>query len=165
MKSSTMRRNVVLNGLGLATLLLVGAAAGFQPAVEHAAGEPKAGDDTITDEGLTVEYLEFVTPDVEKTCNALAATHGVEFGDPVPEFGNARTAALKNGGLLGVRAPMRATETPIVRPYLLVDDIDAAVKAAEEAGAKIALPPIQLPGRGTFSIYILGGIEHGLWQR
>ena len=25
-------------------------------------------------------------------------------------------------------------------------------------------PPLEIPGQGTFSIYILGGIEHGLWQ-
>jgi len=28
----------------------------------------------------------------------------------------------------------------------------------------VALPPIEIPGQGTFSVYILGGIEHGLWQ-
>ena len=46
-----------------------------------------------------------------------------------------------------------------------MDDIEVAVKAAEKAGATAALPPIEIPGGyGTFSIYILGGIEHGLWQ-
>ena len=44
-------------------------------------------------------------------------------------------------------------------------DISGVGKAAEEAGAKVALPPMEIPGgQGTFSIYILGGIEHGLWQ-
>ena len=82
----------------------------------------------------------------------------------VAEFGNARTADLAGGGRIGVRAPMRETEKPVVRPYLLVDDIEAAVKAARDAGAEIAMPPMPIPGQGTFSIYILGGIEHGLWQ-
>ena len=59
---------------------------------------------------------------------------------------------------------MRDTETPIVRPYILVEDIAAAVKVADEAGAVIALPPMEIPGQGMFAIYILGGIEHGLWQ-
>jgi predicted enzyme related to lactoylglutathione lyase len=53
---------------------------------------------------------------------------------------------------------------PVVRPYLLVEDIEAAVKVAEKEGAEVALPPMKIPGQGTFSIYILGGIEHGLWQ-
>ena len=60
---------------------------------------------------------------------------------------------------------MRDTEKPVVRPYLLVDDIHAAVKAAEAQGAEVAIPPMELPGQGTFAIYLLGGIDHGLWQR
>ncbi|MBT8486183.1 MAG: hydroxylase [Phycisphaerales bacterium] len=113
---------------------------------------------------MRLQYLEIVTPSVNETCDALAKMHGVTFGEPIAEFGNARTAKLKNGGRLGVRAPMRETEMPVVRPYLLVDDIEAAVKAAETAGAIVAIPPMEIPGQGTFSIYILGGIEHGLWQ-
>jgi predicted enzyme related to lactoylglutathione lyase len=113
---------------------------------------------------LKVQYLEIVTPSVNETCEALAQAHGLVFSEPIAELGNARTANLTDGGRIGVRAPMRATEAPVVRPYVLVDDIEAAVKAAEKAGATVALPPMNIPGQGTFSIYILGGIEHGLWQ-
>ena len=60
---------------------------------------------------------------------------------------------------------MRDTEAPVVRPYLLVDDIEAAVKAAADAGAEIAMPAMEIPGQGRFAIYLLGGIDHGLWQR
>lgn len=59
---------------------------------------------------------------------------------------------------------MHAAETPVVRPYVLVEAINSAVKATETAGAKVAVPPMEIPGQGTFSIYILGGIEHGRWQ-
>lgn len=123
--------------------------------------EPELSDVEPT---MQVHYLEIVTPDVDATCAALAGVHGVTFDSPVPEFGNARTAALDGGGLLGVRAPMRPDEDPIVRPYVLVEDLDAAVEAAEAAGGTIALPPMEIPGRGRFAIYILGGINHGLWQ-
>ena len=47
---------------------------------------------------------------------------------------------------------------------MLVGDIESAVEAAAAAGAEIAHPPLKIPGQGTFAIYILGGIEHGLWQ-
>ena len=114
---------------------------------------------------VIVHYLEIVTPRVDETCDALAKAHGVTFGEPVAELGNARTTYLRDGGRIGVRSPMRETETPVVRPYLLVADIEAAVRAAEEAGATIAVPPMQIPGQGTFAIYVLGGIDHGLWQR
>lgn len=144
--------------LGLAPLLLVGAAIGFQSDGQSIREEQQ-------DTALQIQYLEIVTPMVDETCGVLSETHGVEFGDPIAELGNARTADLADGGRIGVRAPMRETEEPVVRPYLLVDDIDAAVKAAEKAGAEIAIPPMEIPGQGKFSIYILGGIDHGLWQR
>lgn len=113
---------------------------------------------------MLIQYLEVVTPDVDATCNALAKLHGVSFGQPDAGLGNARTAALKDGGRIGVRAPMAEHEQPIVRPYILVADIAAAVSAAEAAGGQIAMPSTEIAGQGKFAIYILGGIQHGLWQ-
>lgn len=126
---------------------------------------PQMGMDQIPATAMNVQYLEIVTLEVDATCSALEAMHAVNFGEPLPGFGNARTAALAGGGMLGVRGPLRPDEEPVVRPYLLVDDIDASVQAAEAAGAQIALPPMEMPGQGKFAIYILGGIEHGLWMR
>ena len=111
-----------------------------------------------------IGILAILTTDIEKTCAALSAAHGVAFGEPVPMLGNARTAALSDGGRIGVRAPLRETEKAVVRPYVLVDDIEAAVKAAVEAGGEVAIPPMEIPGEGTFAIYLLGGIDHGLWE-
>lgn len=113
---------------------------------------------------VQLHYLEIVTPDVDAACRLMEAQHGVTFSEPVAEFGNARTATLQGGALLGVRAPMHEAETPVVRPYRLVDDIAAATQAAEEAGAEIAMPPTEIPGRGSFAIYFQDGIQHGLWQ-
>ena len=113
---------------------------------------------------MVIQYLEIVTPDVDATCSALEKAHGVSFGTPVAEFGNARTAALGNGQTIGVRGPLRDDEHPVVRPYILTENIEAAVDAAREAGAEIAITPTEIPGHGRFAIYILGGIEHGLWQ-
>ncbi len=93
-----------------------------------------------------------------------ATLHGVSFGEPVAELGNARTATLANGGVIGVRAPMHEAEAPVVRPYWLVDDVAAAVQAAEAAGAEIAHLPMEIPGHGTFAIHIQSGVHHGLWQ-
>ena len=113
---------------------------------------------------MKIQYLEIVTNEVDATCAAQAQLHGVSFSDPDPGLGNARTTPLPGGGLLGVRAPMHESEEPVVRPYLLVDDVEAAAKAAEAAGAEIAHPPMEIPGHGKFAIYIQGGIHHGLWQ-
>ena len=114
--------------------------------------------------GIPIGYLEIVTPEVEATCALLSKVHGVAFSEPEPMLGQARTAGLRGGGRIGVRAPLRPDEDPVVRPYLLVDDIAAALEAAGDAGAEIALPAMAVEGQGTFAIYILGGIEHALWQ-
>jgi len=113
---------------------------------------------------MQVYYLELVTNDVEAVCSTYAKACGVQFSEPDTLLGNARTAALHGGGLIGVRAPLREDEEPVVRPYWLVDDIEAAVVAVERAGGKIAVPPLEIPGRGTFAIYFLGNNQHGLWQ-
>ena len=113
---------------------------------------------------MQVHYLEIVTQEVDAVCSAHEQLHGVTFSEGEPGLGNARTATLTNGGMIGVRAPMHESETPVVRPYLLVKDIDVAAAIAEKAGGEIAHPPLEIPGYGKFAIYIQGGIHHGLWQ-
>lgn len=113
---------------------------------------------------MSLHYLEIVTPEVDAVCAAYTASLGLVFSEPVPEFGMALTAPLPSGGLLSVRAPMHEQEEPVTRPYFLVEDIEAAVAAAVEAGGQVAVPPTEIPGRGQFALYFLGGTQHGLWQ-
>ena len=113
---------------------------------------------------MHIQYLEIVTPKMKETCAALTAQHGISFSAPEPMLGNACIAKFLNGGRLGVRAPMRDDEAPVVRPYMLVDDIEAASAAAEAAGAEFAMRSTEIPGHGKFAIYILGGVQHGLWE-
>uniref|UniRef100_A0A7S2I975 VOC domain-containing protein n=1 Tax=Helicotheca tamesis TaxID=374047 RepID=A0A7S2I975_9STRA len=114
---------------------------------------------------MQVQYLEIVTPEVDSLCKQYEKTNGVEFSEPVAHFGGARTAKLAGGGMIGIRGPMRETETPVVRPYMLVDDIGAAVSAANDAGATTAMPPMEIPTQGKFAIVIHGGTECGFWQK
>jgi predicted enzyme related to lactoylglutathione lyase len=129
-------------------------------------GDPSAAEDKNTEKGNTmrIHYLEIVTPDVDASVALYSKIHGVFFSVADENLGGARTAKLANGGTLGIRAPMRHTETPVVRPYFLVHDIVKAVAAAAQSGAEIAMPPTEIPGRGKFAILIQGGIESGLWQ-
>ena len=113
---------------------------------------------------MKIHYLEIVTPDVDASVASYSKIHGVSFDVAEENLGGARTAKLENGETLGIRAPMRDTETPVVRPYFLVHDIVKAVAAAAESGAEIAMPSTEIPGRGKFAILIHGGIESGLWQ-
>lgn len=113
---------------------------------------------------MKIQYLEIVASDVDAVCAAYEAAHGITFGSADPLLGGARTAPLPDGGSIGVRGPLRDTEGPVVRPYWLVDDIEAALDAATRQGAVVAHPPLAIPGKGTFAIAIQGDVEHGFWQ-
>jgi len=113
---------------------------------------------------MQVHYLEVVTKEADAVCSAYAAASNLQFGEPEPGFGNARIATMQGGTIVGVRAPMHEAEDPVVRPYWLVENIETAVEAAVDAGGEIAHPPLEIPGHGRFAIYILGGVQHGLWQ-
>lgn len=113
---------------------------------------------------MGIHYLEIVATEVDAVCASYAASFDVQFGEPDASLGNARTAKLPGNGRVGVRAPMHEAEEPVIRPYWLVENVEAAVAAAVEAGAEVAHPPLEIPGHGTFAIYILGGVHHGLWQ-
>lgn len=133
---------------------------------ETEAPDPDAGGPApaARSDAMKIHYLEIVTPEVDALCAQYAATQGVTFGEPDAALGGARTAALDGGGMLGIRGPLRDDEGPVVRPYMLVEDIATAVQAAADAGAAVALPSMELPGHGTCAIVIHGGIECGFWQ-
>ena len=67
---------------------------------------------------MQIHYLEIVTKEVDAVCVAYEAANGARFGAPDPGLGNARTAEMPGGGLVGVRAPLREIEAPVVRPFL-----------------------------------------------
>ena len=114
---------------------------------------------------MRIHYLEIVCNDVAAECAALSRVHGLSFGPAVADLGGARVAKAPDGSLIGVRAPLAAHEQPIVRAYLAVDDIARAVKDAEAAGGQIAYPPTRQGDTGTWAIYVLGGVQVGLWQK
>jgi predicted enzyme related to lactoylglutathione lyase len=113
---------------------------------------------------MKLHYLEIVSPQVEAICLAYQAAAGLQFEPPDELLGGARTARLPDGSLIGIRGPLHASEEPVVRPYWLVADIQAALDAATNAGAEVAHPPLEISGKGTFAIYMQGGVHHGLWQ-
>jgi len=114
---------------------------------------------------MAVHYLEIVSNDVDTLTGLYERMHGLSFGPPDPDLGQARVAARPDGTLVGIRKPLAAHEQPIMRTYLAVEDIQQAVKKAEDSGATIAYPPTRQGQRGTFAIVIQGDVQHGLWQR
>ena len=113
---------------------------------------------------MTMQYLEIVSVDVEATVALYERLLGLTFDAPDPDLGSARVARQPDGSLVGVRAPLAAHEDPTVRAYLAVEDIERAVRLAQELGATLAYGPAQQGVRGTFAIFFQGGAQHGLWQ-
>lgn len=113
---------------------------------------------------MKLHYLEIVSLDADAVCKAYEAAHQVRFGKADELLGGARTCVLPDGSNVGVRGPLRETEAPVVRPYWLVEDIEQALSGVTAQGAEIAVPPLEIPGKGTFAIYIIGSVDHGLWQ-
>ena len=150
-----MKKNKHLTVLTLAAAALVFVClASATQAAENAGKEAE----------VRVLYLEIVTSDVDATCTLLEELQGVKFGEPEAALGNARTAALAGGGRIGVRAPLHETETPVVRPYLKVEDMEAAFGQVEAAESQVLMAPTPDQKGGHFAIYLLGGIQHAVWQ-
>jgi predicted enzyme related to lactoylglutathione lyase len=114
---------------------------------------------------MAVHYLEIVSNDVNTLTGLYERVHGLFFGPPDPDLGQARVATQADGTLVGIRKPLAAHEQPIMRTYLAVEDIQQAANKAEEHGATVAYPPTRQGQRGTFAIVIQDGVQHGLWQR
>lgn len=112
-----------------------------------------------------IHYVEIVTDSVQQHCTVLEQVHGISFGPEVQDLGFARVVKTADGTLIGVRAPLAEHEKPIVRVYYAVDNIAEAMKKAETAGAVTAYPPTIQGDTGTWAIYILDGIQYGLWQQ
>ena len=115
-------------------------------------------------ENTSIHYLEVVTKEVDEVGESYANALGITFSDAIPALGNARTAILSHGEMLGIRAPMHTAEEPTTRPYYLVDDIHDAVRKAEESGAQVAVPPMEIPVHGTCAVVMYGSIQSGFWQ-
>jgi len=148
-----MRTRTVWGGLAAAVLVLLTGC--------HAASGPAPTARSTT----KIHYLEIVCRDVAAQCAALERIHGLSFGAPVADLGQARVAEAADGSLIGVRAPMAEHEQPVTRTYLEVQDMARAVKDAEAAGAEFAYPPTKQGDTGTWAIYFVGDIQIGLWQR
>jgi hypothetical protein len=114
---------------------------------------------------MSAYYLEIVSNEVDTLAGLFERIHGLSFGSPDPDLGQARVATRMDGTLVGTRKPLAGHEDPIMRIYFAVEDIEEAVKRAEQCGATVAYPPTRQGDRGTFAIVIQGDVQHGLWQR
>ena len=112
---------------------------------------------------MQVRYLEIVTTEVDACVPRTPPRSDRSSARRTPDSATRARRRCRGRRSSGCARPY-AIEEPVVA-YWLVDDIEAAVAAAVKAGGVVAHPPMEIPGHGTFAIYIDGGVHHGLWQR
>ena len=70
---------------------------------------------------MAVHYLEIVSNEVDTLTGLYQRLHGLSFGPPDRDLGQARVATYADGALVGIRKPLAAHEQPIMRTYLAVE--------------------------------------------
>lgn len=111
-----------------------------------------------------VYYLEIVAADPAAARDFYQAAYGWQFSEATPELGGAFVADLPNGSLCAIRGSLNPIEEPTVRTYVRVPDAQAAADEAVALGATLALGPTEIPGRGIIAIYLVSGVEQGVWE-
>lgn len=105
---------------------------------------------------MQIDYLEFSSPELQKTQGFFAKAFGWGFVDYGPEYQEISGAGLTGGIAAG---PARA---PLV--ILKTDDLEAALARVEAAGGQITKPIFAFPGGRRFQFLEPGGTEMAVWS-
>jgi uncharacterized protein len=100
-------------------------------------------------------WNELMTRDVEKAKKFYADTLGWTFeGMSMPE-GTYWIATIEDepvAGIFDINTPEYQGVAEMWMPYIAVDDIDARVRKAAQAGAKVTKEPFDVPGVGRIAM-------------
>lgn len=113
-----------------------------------------------------VVHTEFVSADVEGTRDFLSTVFGLQFQNMPSEMGDYWNFGDEKLGIGGaVRGLMPEEPGPYAAPYFSVDDIDATIATAQEAGATLMVPKQPVPNMGYFAWFQApGGVIVAAWQ-
>jgi uncharacterized protein len=106
-------------------------------------------------------WNELMTRDVERAKRFYAETMGWSF-DATPGAGEGTYWIAKMGGepvagLFDISGPEYQSVPESWMPYIAVDDVDARVKKATKAGAKVMKPAFDVPGVGRIVVLLEPG--------
>lgn len=104
---------------------------------------------------LHIDYIEFYSPDLERTQHFFARAFGWEFIDYGPDYRDIQGAGTGGGLERGAAQP------PLI--VLRCDDLQAAYAQVCAAGAKITKPIFDFPGGRRFEFREPGGTAMAVW--
>lgn len=115
-------------------------------------------DDAALRQGKTFVWHELYTPDTEASKKFYQ--EALDMGSTEMPMGGAGSYTMLTRDGQAV-CGMMATNTPEMQSmqvpphwavYLSVDDVDARLKKAQECGATLVVPPIEVPTVGRFAL-------------
>lgn len=110
-----------------------------------------------TDFPTRIDYVEFTSPEMDKSKTFFAQAFGWEYIDYGPDYQDIQKAGL-GGGI--ERGDLRA---PLI--VLYADDLDAALARVKEAGAEITKDVFSFPGGKRFEFQEPGGNLMAVWTK
>jgi len=109
----------------------------------------------------TFYWNELMTRDVEKAKKFYSASLGWSFSSmPMPSGGAYWLAEIDGtpiAGLFDISGPEYKGVPESWMPYIAVDDVDARVKKAAKAGAKVMKEAFDVPGVGRIAMLLEPG--------
>jgi uncharacterized protein len=105
-------------------------------------------------------WNELMTRDVERAKKFYADAMGWSFeAMPMPggTYWIAKAGGAPAAGIFDINGPEYEGVAEAWMPYIAVDDVDARLKKATKAGAKVMKPAFDVPGVGRIAILLEPG--------
>jgi uncharacterized protein len=110
-------------------------------------------------------WADLASSDVAGSREFYGALFGWEWDVVGPEFGDYSTGLLRGKKVAAVASRMDDSQPVAWTTYLAVDDADKWAAAVPEAGGKVAMAPMEIPGQGRFGIGAdPTGAFFGVWE-
>jgi len=123
--------------------------------------EPSKGDELMNqaEQDRRVDYIEFLTTDIEKTKEFYSTVFGWEFTDYGPEYTSFTDGRMTGGFVLAAEV---STGYPLV--VLYSTDLEGIRDKVVENGGKVVRDIFEFPGGRRFHFTDPGGNELAIWS-
>jgi predicted enzyme related to lactoylglutathione lyase len=112
-------------------------------------------------------WVDLASPDVDASVAFYGGLFGWEYAPagPPEETGGYGMFSLRDKLVAGVGPLQNATQPPVWSTYVAVDDADATVAKAADAGGQVAMAPMDVMDAGRMAFLIdPDGAFVGIWQ-